>query len=331
MTPAELKKNIGAGKVAPVYFFLGREEALRDTSLEAVTVTLLPPHARAFDYDVHTAKAGGSEEILCLAKAIPVVADRRLVVVKGADALSRKDWEVLTHYLMKPLSSTCLIFIMDDPPPGVSPEVPVYFSAEEPSDIKSFLMTEIKTQGKKMSPGAVTLLMDAPWGSLQELKQEVEKLAVYVGDKQTIDEDDVGLLCSAREESGAFALTDSLGDRDGRRALRIVGELLDRGDKEIGILAMLSGHFRRLTITQNVLNRGGGFQEVREALGGKFYPFQKFAGQSRRFTSEELLGLFERFLESDKGFKGGRIPSRIVLESLVLDIVGYPGKIRGVI
>lgn len=325
MKQAELFKNINRGSISPVYFFVGEEGALRDDALASLEGKIfISPESMSFNRDVVLAHSGDGEKILGLARAFPVLAGRRLVVVREADELSQQDWDSLASYLKNPPLSTCLVFIMGKAPSFASPDNIVDFSVKDEFEIRDFILKELSIKGKKILPRAMDLLLNMSWESLQELRQEIEKLSIYIGEKQAIDIDDLICLCSGRTEIGAFALTDALGNRDARGALKNLEALIEGGENEIGILTRLVNHFRRLFVTRSILEKGGSYQDVREALGGKSYPVQKFDDQARRFSERELLDLFRKFFESDVGLKGGALRYSIVLEKLILEIAGYP-------
>jgi DNA polymerase-3 subunit delta len=259
----ELYKNIDRGSISPVYFFVGEEDALIDDALAGLEKKIFVPQgSAAFNRDVIMACTGEGERIVGLARAFPVLAKRRLVVVREADALNQQDWDSLTPYLKNPPLSTCLVFIMGEAPSFASPDNIVDFSVEDESEINDFLLKELSIRGKKIVPRAKDLLLSMAWNSLQELRQEIEKLSIYVGEKQTIDIDDLNRLCSVRIEVGAFALTDALGNRDAQAALRNLEALIDSGENEIGILARLANHFRRLIVTRSILENGGTVYDV---------------------------------------------------------------------
>jgi len=322
---AELYKNIDQGSISPVYFFVGDEDALIDDALASLEGKIfISPESMAFNRDVVMSCSGDGERILSLARAFPLLVKRRLVVVREADKLSQQDWDSLASYLKNPPLSACLVFVLEKAPSVASPVNVVDFSVKDGSEIKDFIVKELNIRGKKILPQAMDVLQRMAWDSLQELRQEIEKLSIYVGEKKAIDIDDLICLCSVRTEIGAFALTDALGNRNAQEALRNLGAIIEGGGKEIGILARLANHFRRLVITRSILEKGGSDQDVKEALGGRNYPVRMFAAQANRFSAKELLDLFRKFFESDVGLKGGALDYRIVMEKLILEIAGYP-------
>ena len=75
----------------------------------------------------------------------------------------------------------------------------------------------------------------------RQLDTEVEKLALFVGDRDRIEFADVAAICSRNKSARAFALGDALGDRDLPRLLRRLDEELwemkfDKARSEIGLL-----------------------------------------------------------------------------------------------
>src|SRR5262249_54455395 len=125
----------------------------------------------------------------------------------------------------------------------------------------------------------------------RQLDAEVEKLTLYVGNRQYIELDDVVTISTRNKTARAFALGDALGDRDLPRLLaRLDEELwevkLDPQKSEIGLLYGLNSKVRAMLLLNEMLREGwikaeadyGRFKAQLERIPGDQVP------QDRRFN-----------------------------------------------
>ena len=87
---------------------MGAEEYYINEISEFLTNTLLKPEERDFNLDIVYGADTNAAQIVELAQAYPMMADRRVVLVREAQSLSSLD--ALEHYLKHPASTTVLIF-----------------------------------------------------------------------------------------------------------------------------------------------------------------------------------------------------------------------------
>ncbi len=97
---------------------------------------------------------------------------------------------------------------------------------------------EFKARGKSISDTAVSELVAGVGPNVRQLNNEVEKVALFAGDRAEIEVGDVTAVVSRNKQARAFALGDALGDRDLPRLLRCLDEELwemkfDRRKSEI--------------------------------------------------------------------------------------------------
>ena len=95
----------------------------------------------------------------------------------------------------------------------------------------------------------------------RQLDNEIEKVALYVGDRKEIEFDDVATICTRNKTARAFALGDALGDRDLPRLLARLDEALwevklDPQKSEIGLLYGLIAKVRAMLLLKEMLREG---------------------------------------------------------------------------
>src|SRR5690606_22461287 len=95
-------------------------------------------------------------------------------------------------------------------------------------------------EGKSIERGAAVMLVSRAGGDISKLRDDVERLVLYVGDRKRITEDDV-LAVSAEHQSvdSDWALPNALADGDAARALTELMRRLDRGDSVHAVLGQL--------------------------------------------------------------------------------------------
>ncbi len=206
-------------------------------------------------------------------------------------------------------------------------------------DISQLALEVLTPLGKKLTPGAMQSLKGRVGGAMRQLASELEKLALYVGDRASIEERDVELLVAPVREEEFFELGHALGERDTARALELVDDDLARGKAGLMILGGLTAAVRRLA------HDAARFSKLKGALAGRDLSYRDFqatlysqyselcAGERaphpyaawsnyravRRHGVRRLLGALSLCAEVDQKLKRGGDPE-LELERLVLAV-----------
>jgi DNA polymerase-3 subunit delta len=116
----------------------------------------------------------------------------------------------------------------------------------------------IQNEGKLIDDEALSQLVQSVGPNPRQLQMEVEKLAVYSVDEKQISAADVSAICIRNKQAQAFALAESLGDRNLPVALKILDEELwsmqfEKAKSEIGLLYGLITKVRVLLMAQDLI------------------------------------------------------------------------------
>jgi DNA polymerase-3 subunit delta len=309
MAVADLKRELAAGRVAPIYLIVGRkikesvsfEPFLRDEAIAAIREAVMgsdEANVAAFNYDMVYGDETDASEIYTLCSNLPMFAARRLVVVRDAGDLRAKDAERLLPYLDAPVDTTCLVLAarkVDErlkffkALKGVA--TAVVCASLDTRALSLWLREQAATLGLSLDDPARVLLQEASSGDLGVLRREMEKLAAYVAPGKAVTVADVEAVQGADTGGSVHDLLDALERKDRAGALRLLSKVLDAGESPLKVLGFLAACWRN-----------------------KWRP--------RRF-SEEMLRDFEQFREADsrlKGGGGGRGNDRLVLERMALNL-----------
>ena len=167
--------------------------------------------------------------------------------------------------------------------------------------------------------------------SMQELINEIRKLIEYAGENGTIKKQDVDNLCIKQVDAVIFDLTDYLGKKDLKEAIRILGELIYSKEPIQKILVYLYNHFKKLYIVK--LAKRHNFKKLYLVKLSEKYkkdlaatmnlkPNQmflttKYQKQADFFETEELRVILEKLIDLDKNYKIGLIDINIGLEAIL--------------
>ena len=86
-SPAQILDAVKKGEISSLYYFHGEEDFQRDQLLSALVETLIEPAARAFNLDIYRAEDIDIPQVISQALTFPMMAQRRLIVLKNADRL----------------------------------------------------------------------------------------------------------------------------------------------------------------------------------------------------------------------------------------------------
>lgn len=218
---------------------------------------------------------------------------------------------------------------------------------------EAFARQAIAVRQKRISESALGCLVAAVGPHLRQLASEVEKLALYVGDRAEITPEDVAAVVSRSKHARAYALGEALGDRDLPRALRALDEELweirlkvDKDKSPIGLLYGLISKIRLLLLLKELvrlghLKPGADTNRVREALArlpsnllpadrrynpAAMHPFvvSKALAQVANYTAQELVQAMDTLLLCNQRLVSSSLEDDLVLQQALVQIIGQP-------
>ncbi len=347
-----LRRALAAGKIAPVYYLhpqparergpreRGDEPRLRDEALAAIRGALFGPggSAEEFNVDQLDAETASPVEVVDAANQLPVLASRRLVIVRAAELLLRTDsesgWEgALARYLKQPSPQTCLVLLGEKPDGRLrlakeiaAAAVTIELSVPKDQALAAWLQAEAARLGRRLHPEAAALLVAFSANELTAASQELAKLQAFVGDREEIRVGDVEEAVKDRGAVEIWAFTDAVKERDAARALETLDRYLSGfrrlDDALFPLLGMLRVELRILIHARELEEekglRGGALAAALEKeLGIHALRARKAAEASGRFTRADLASALRRLLGIDRRVKSGATPPRLLLDAWV--------------
>ncbi len=103
----QITKDIKAGNIKPIYFFMGEEPYYIDKLTDFIQDNVLQEHERDFNQTIIYGRDTTIEEVISSAKRYPMMADKQVVIVREAQELSRYI-EKLEGYVENRSQQLCL-------------------------------------------------------------------------------------------------------------------------------------------------------------------------------------------------------------------------------
>ena len=260
---------------ANVYLFSGAEEWLKREALDKLRAKWLVSGLEALNETV--LEGATAQQIIDAAETVPVMAERRLVVVRDwaplmSGSSRNEDAEVkrMLAWLDSPPETAVTVFycrgalellkqIADKRRKSRGGAVKltareqltekmqsVVFSPLEGKALASWIAKRLKPSGKSLAPDARELLAFLAGNDLTRMDGELAKLTAYVGDRTEITEADVREIVPPSLEYSIFQLLDKLLDEDLRGAEEMRATLFLSGMNATRMLGTLTSLLRQL-------------------------------------------------------------------------------------
>lgn len=327
MTPAELERRIDAGEFPPLLYLYGEEQFLLARSLKRLLDAAIPEDARDFNLTVFHPREFAAEKLLDTVRTYPVFSARRVVVVRDAHQLAAAELDGLQSYLLDPLPESLLVFcaekidarrkfFVDFKKHGELIEFKKLYDNQMPAAIRDLARQE----GITLTDAALALFCRRVDASLQDAHAELGKLAIFLGESRLADVADVEAVVIGTRQESVFALNDAIGDRQGLRAVELVGRLLDEGTPALVVLSMMVRHMRNLGKIREMVAQKRAKAEIAKGAGVNPYFLDGLIRQSRNFPAERMRKIFELLLATDMALKSAGAHPEALLEKVVLSI-----------
>jgi DNA polymerase-3 subunit delta len=330
MTPDELQTAVAHKQFAPVYLFHGSEDLLIEESVKAIVEAALDEGTKGFNYDVVYGSKVEAKDVVAMAASFPMMSKRRIVVVKEFEKLvaAESERDIFLAYLARPLESTSLILITEKPDFRKKPftdlkkkAVVVECNALYDNQVPAWITSRVKKLKREMKPEAVRVLHEYVGNSLRGLQNELDKLFIFVGDKRTIDAEDVHAVVGASKGYTIFELQNAIGRKDLKQALTILERMMEYGESPQFIIVMLTRFFTQLWKLSELKRRKASNQEIAATIGVPPFFVREYLDFSNRYTVEQIERSFRVLLDADITLKSTSREPRLVLDLLLYALV----------
>jgi DNA polymerase-3 subunit delta len=348
-----LRDAVRDRRFAPTYYLYGEDDFLKEQAVQQLVEAAVDPATRDFNFEVRRANELDAETLGSLLGTPPMMADRRVLVVRDVGALRKDARALLDGYIKSPAADAVVILVT---PAGTkvdrvlsSKATALEFEPLTGDRVPKWITYHAETElGTPITPDAVALLQSAVGTDLPELAIELDKLASFTNGG-VIDETAVSAVVGVRRSETLGALLDAVGTRDVVMALELLpGVMAQPKASAVTIVMALTAQTLAVAWARTCRERG----MTSGRLGGELFGLLKEAGSAytgrpwgeavdawarlaSRLDEDDpdgklVDGALDALLAADAALKETRLSSdEQLLTNLVLTLCTAQGSRRG--
>jgi DNA polymerase-3 subunit delta len=338
-----VRDAIKRGAFEPAYYIFGEDDFQKEDAVKQLQLAALDPGTRDFNLETRRGSELDGETLSVLLSTPPMMAERRVMVIRDVGAMKKESRKALDAYLAKPASD--LLLLLTTPAGGKIDDalseacVPVKFDELSGDRLPKWIShTAATAYGIEISPEAVELLQSSVGNDLYQLSTELDKLASYTGGN-AIDQAAVSAIVGVIPGETITDFLDALGVRDLSKSLPLVPLILSQ-PKTTGVSIVMALSTQMLAIAWgqarlaegatkgvlakeyfDMLKKSGAFPG--RPWGSASTAWTRAAGNWRTADVERVLDVL---LDADIALKESRISSEEqLISSIVLAICAADG------
>lgn len=357
----------------PVYLVFGEDEYKVSCRAQEIVSQLVPEADRAFGLEIIDGRAESQDEALravgaCLEAVATMgfMGARKVVWLKDATFFSGAG-NLAKAETVKNAVSDMAQAIRGGLLPGntllvsaskVNKKLAIYKACDEKGQVHEFAMAEksyameaqamgtldeiLAKHGLRMNHAARMGFLDRVGTDSRQMANEIEKLAVFVGESGVADNDHMEAVTCSSRQALSWDLTGAFAEKDMGKCVRMLRRLLQQKQSAIGMVMGLERVVRELMVYREGLERGwlsvrksGSGQsraswaelpgDIEEMFSGRFerdprsaHPFRisKLASEASGFSLQELRRCLRLIAEAYEQLVSSPVPETTILEVL---------------
>jgi DNA polymerase-3 subunit delta len=327
-TYEQLATAFSHGQFAPLYLLYGEERYFVDRLQALLLEKAVAPHERDFNLDILYGRETDAASALAACASYPMMAERRAVVIRDFDAL--EDNERFKAYAEQPNPTAVVLLVagekvnMGHHPYRAIGEHGVVgqFKRLYEREIPRWLEQDVTARGLRIRPEAVRMLAEYVGTNLQQAATEIDKLAAFVGERTTIEADDVVYASGQTREYNVFELQNAVSERRYPDAMRIAERLLQQASNGRGealmIVGVLTSFFTKLWLLTWCQAKGLSEKAMTSRIGVPPYYLKEYLNSLRRFDQSAIASAFSTLVAADYELKGGSSRDERLILGLLL-------------
>lgn len=242
-------QDIQQKKFKPVYLLHGEEAFYLDKIAKEIQEQALEEHERDFNQTILYGRDADLLTLISELKGYPMMAERRLVVLREAQDFKQID--ELEDYCSNPTPSTVFVIVYKykkfDSRKKLIKEVAkngLVFLSDKVKDYQlgDWVTKYLQEVGYSITPKANSLLVESLGNELSKITNELDKLALLLQKGTTISEIHIEENIGISKDYNVFELSNAIRDRDVPKAMMIV-RYFEHNPKSAAMVQVVSNLF----------------------------------------------------------------------------------------
>ncbi len=230
------KKQNTDAKINDFMTFLltGEDQYSIELKTSEIVTSFMDAELKDFNYAHFNEENFNPELISSSLYSLPVMADKRVVVISDIDRANADLLEALSRFLKKNVDTTVLVLTGTKPDKRKSffrdivsdkRTLSLEFKEKNEREIQQWLKNYISSKGFNITPDGLMLLTLSITNNLSQIAAEADKLMEYCAGK-TVTDDDVEKVLGISKEYNIFKLQTAVAGKDLKKAVFICDNIL---------------------------------------------------------------------------------------------------------
>ena len=332
MTYEALEKELNSKKLSSLYLFYGEERLLLENCLkkikkdfgemlQGINYILLDNNSvNDLIYDIESPAFGYDKKLI-------IIKDSGLFKKDGRKKSATPIQETIADYINQNIDtieeSAVVIFVEETADKNI-----VYEAIEKKGKVCQFdelnqaqlirRLKEISNAYKvNVAENTLAYFIDIAGTNMQVLINEIRKLIEFAGENGTITKESIDKLTVKQIDSVVFDLTDNLGNKNVKKALEILDELIYQKEPLQRILYTLYNHFKKLYLCKIAVKLNKDIIKALSLKPNQTFLVVKYKKQAATFKEEELIAILKEFTKLDYAYKNGKIDAIVGLKGIL--------------
>jgi DNA polymerase-3 subunit delta len=259
VSQTDVRKQIAAGRVGPIYLIVGADEAGK-VALAGEFLELVEPELRAFNLDRLYGGETTGMAVVDAARTLPMMVPRRVVMLLHAERLlepkkdnesTEKDLDALENYIKSPVDASCLVIVGNlDKRKRLAKLLLSKAAVVEcsgPADVGEaarWVKDRVAQDGMSIDARAARLVAERVGPDIARLRADVERLMLFAAGNKAITAEDVLEVVGPPTSQDNWGVTNAIERGAAADALRELGMMMDDGAVPYMILGQLAWFVR---------------------------------------------------------------------------------------
>lgn len=324
-------QDIQAQKFAPLYFLHGEESYYIDLISDAIQKNALAEHEIDFN---QTVLYGKDTDLLALQselKSYPMMAERRLVLLKEAQDF--KQLEALEAYADAPTPTTVFVVCYKNKAFDARKKIlksfaknGIIYKSDKIRDyqLPDWIAKYVRSVGLQMNGKATMLLAEFIGADLSRIANEIEKLKIVLGPNASVTDQHIEQHIGISKDYNIFELVNAVAQKQAEKVFKIV-QYFEYNPKAGELVVIIPAFFKlfsqlmRVHFTPNKSREG-----IASSLGVHPFVAGELLASRQHYDPKKIAAVIALLHEYDlkaKGMGNSQMSSAELLKELVFQIL----------
>jgi len=317
-----INKDIKSKEFKKVYLLTGEEDYLIKQYRDKLKENIIGDDGMNYSY--FEGNNISAEEVIAIAQTLPFFAPKRLVIVENSNWFkSPKD--SIFEFIKEQPESVIFVFVEKE----IDKRGKLYKKIKEngyvsemntpnPETLLKWIFSKLDENAIKISRPDLEYFLSVVGDDMTVLSIELEKLISYVYEKKIVTKEDIDQICIHSITGRIFDMIDSMGNKEGTKALERYYELIELKEPPLKILYMLARQFNIMLRVSELIKNNYSSKDIAEKIPLMPFIVNKVLRQLNNFTSNDLkMALFD-ILETEQSIKSGNLNEKIGVELILI-------------